>query len=148
MTQTFTTDVSYRLVSPGLSTMMLLLGTILIGSFVWLRRAHPCRVLNLGHWSLFEVWFLKLGIFLIFTMHVNLISYRSGFITPNTDNESPEWKSYSMPPSSRSDMSIHPVILSLQPVFSISYGARGTRWLKQVHFDVAGFTGNPGYGWN
>jgi len=27
-------------------------------------------ILDLGHWDLFEIWFLVLGIFMIYTKHV------------------------------------------------------------------------------
>jgi hypothetical protein len=30
-------------------------------------------ILNLGHWNLFEIWFLVLGIFMIFIKQVNWV---------------------------------------------------------------------------
>jgi len=36
-------------------------------------------ILNFGHWHLFEIWFLMLGFFMIFTKHVtsvNPINYK------------------------------------------------------------------------
>jgi len=31
------------------------------------------RILNLGNWNLFEIWFLVLGIFMILTKQVNYV---------------------------------------------------------------------------
>ena len=31
------------------------------------------RILNLGNWNLFEIWFLVLGIFMILTKQVNFV---------------------------------------------------------------------------
>ncbi len=56
--------------------ILMMLGITVDGSFV----------LNLGHWNLFEIWFLELEIFMIFIKQVILIRHRSGFIIPITDH--------------------------------------------------------------
>ena len=60
MNNTFTTSVSHRSGNPRLPVMIQLDATI-DGLFV---------ILNLGHWDLFEIWILVLGIFIIFIKQV------------------------------------------------------------------------------
>jgi len=65
MTKTFTTVVSDRFERPDLP-MIMMLGITVDGSFI----------LNLGHWNLFEIWFLELEIFMIFIKQVILIRHK------------------------------------------------------------------------
>ena len=60
MTKTFTTVVSHRFASPRLPVVIQLDATV-DGLFV---------ILNLGHWDLFEFWFLVLGFFMNFIKQV------------------------------------------------------------------------------
>ena len=57
MTKTFNIIVSHSLSSPRLPVMMQM-------APLW--RVHLFGILNLDHWYLFEIWFLVLGIFMIF----------------------------------------------------------------------------------
>jgi len=57
MTKTFNTVLPYRFVNPGLSAMMPVGTTAVYRSFVW-------NFEFWGHWDLFEIWILVLGIFM------------------------------------------------------------------------------------
>jgi hypothetical protein len=55
MTKTFTTDVPHRLANPGSPVML---------PMAKLQTDRLFGILNLGHWDLFEICYLVLGIFI------------------------------------------------------------------------------------
>jgi hypothetical protein len=61
ITKTFTTVVSHRFANSALPVMI---------EWARLSTDYLFGILNLGHWNLFEIWFLVLGISMVFTKQI------------------------------------------------------------------------------
>jgi hypothetical protein len=70
MTKTFTTVISHSVAN--------LSGWVMRASGqLW--TDHLFGILNLGHWDLFEIWFLVLGIFMIFITQAICVTVNFSF---------------------------------------------------------------------